>query len=110
MTNYPTGDFQNEVLRAILVKNGMSYVTEINSYLCNKLSRELLTPQVQVALKRLEQRQLVVLLREEKSDKGGRPRKIFGLTEAGRQMISTLKPSAETSQPVQEEPSGAQIN
>lgn len=70
-----------------MVKNGVSFVTELSSYLSKKLNRDLLTPQVQVAIRRLEQRELVVMLREEKSEKGGRPRKLYGLTPLGREMV-----------------------
>lgn len=91
MSKYPTGDFQNEVLRAILIKSGTSYVTEINRYLEKKLDRLLLTPQIQVALKRLEQRGFVTLLRQEKSEKGGRPKNIYGLTTQGRERVAALQ-------------------
>lgn len=87
MRKYPLGTFQDEVLRVLLLKNGESYITEINKVLCDKLKRYLLTPQVQVAMKRLEERGLVIQLREEVGKRGGRKRKIFGLTQAGRQSI-----------------------
>jgi DNA-binding MarR family transcriptional regulator len=86
MTRYPIGDFQEEVLRALLVKNGQSFIRELDEYLTSKLERNLLTPQIQLAIKRLEKRGLVVFLRREKPESSGNWRRVYALTIAGKEL------------------------
>ena len=78
------GDFQVSLLQCLVTLGGKAKGFEIENCLEGFLGREVLAPQVLGALQRLERRQYVEILGSELGEKGGRPRNIYAITEAGR--------------------------
>jgi DNA-binding PadR family transcriptional regulator len=77
------GQFEHQVLLAILRRGSESYSVEIVEELERHTGREVATSAVFVALKRLEAKGMLVGRLAEPGPEGGHARRYFALTDAG---------------------------
>lgn len=86
------GEFQLEVLRAILVLGRQAYGIQIRNQLERRLEREVSTPQVYASLTRLSDLELITAAVDELATAGrrGRPRKVYSLKASGLRMLEAM--------------------
>lgn len=78
------GEFEHQVLLAVLRRGGEAYSVPVVLELEGRTGREVAPAAVYIALRRLEEKGLAQSnLRSPEGDEGGRPRRYFQVTEAG---------------------------
>lgn len=86
------GEFEHQVLLALLHQGSEGYSVPVIEELEARTGREIAPAAVYIALKRLEEKELVVSrLRHAPPREGGRRRRYFSVTDAGKERLAEAR-------------------
>lgn len=89
------GDLQNLTMLAVARLGPSAFAREIRDLLAEEVGRDVAVSTVFVTLTRLEDHGLLTSARGQPPARGGRPTRIFSLTEAGRVALRDTRTASE---------------